>query len=125
MDITLWIFQGVLAFAFLMAGVMKLTSSKDKLREKVGGWVDSFSAGAIKTIGFVELLGAVGLVVPMLADIQPILTPIAATGLAATMVGAMGVHLKRKETKESGINALIMALAIFVAVGRFVLVPVI
>lgn len=125
MNITIWIIQGILAALFLMAGIMKITLAKDKLREKVGGWVDNVPGSGIKLIGLLEFAAAIGLVVPMLLDILPVLTPIAAIGLAMTMVGAMITHAVRKEYKEMLPNILFMGLAIFVAVGRLMLEPVI
>jgi uncharacterized membrane protein YphA (DoxX/SURF4 family) len=94
--IALWIINVLLALAFLGAGAMKATRPKADL-EKNMAWVADFSAGAVKLIGLVEIVGAVGLIVPMATDIVPILTPIAAIALALFMLGAVGVHLRRKE----------------------------
>ena len=125
MNIALWIVQGILAAMFLMAGLMKLTQPKDKIREKVGDWVDGFSASSIKLIGLLEFLGAIGLILPMALNIMPLLTPVAAIGLVLTMVGAMIVHLQRKENDKVPMNIILLALALFVVVGRLILVPVI
>ena len=125
MDITLWIIQGLLAFVFLMAGIMKLTTPKDKLRDKVGDWVDGVSDTTIQGIGLAEFLGAVGVILPMLVGVVEIMTPVAAIGLSLTMVAGMALHAKRKEYKEVGINVVIMLLALFVVFGRLSLVPVI
>lgn len=123
MNIVIWVAQGLLALMFLMAGFMKLTQPKATLLEKVGGWVEGFSDGQIKMIGLVELLGSIGLVLPMLLNIYPFLTPVAALGLAVTMVGAAIVHLKRKESVF--MNMALLALALFVAIARFLIIPVI
>jgi len=125
MNIGIWIAQGILAAMFLMAGFMKLSQPKEKLKEKVGGWVDGVSDGVIKSIGLVEVLGALGLILPMVLGILPFLTIAAAAGLALTMIGAAALHLKRKENKQVGTNALLLLVSLFVMVGRLYLVPII
>ena len=90
MNTALWIVQGLLAAAFLMAGIMKIAKSNPELAEKMG-WVDDFSEGVIKTIGGLEILGAVGLILPGLTGIAPVLVPLAAVGLGLTQVGAVVV----------------------------------
>ena len=121
MNITLWIIQSALAIAFFMAGAMKAFASKDVLREKIGDWVDQYSSAALKSIGTLELLGALGLILPGVFDLYPILTPLAALGLSFTMVGAIRVHLKRKENDKMIFNVILMVLALSVAVGRFMI----
>ncbi len=123
MDIALWVVQGLLGVAFLMAGASKIMQPREKLLAQMK-WVEDFNTNQIKGIGVVELLGALGLVLPMLLNILPILTPLAASGLALTMVGAMLTHLRRKENQMIAVNVVLMLLAVFVAYGRFVLVPI-
>lgn len=125
MNIAIWIAQVILAAMFLMAGFMKLSQPKEKLKEKVGGWVDDVSDGAIKSIGMVEVLGALGLILPMLIGIVPVLTVVAAVGLSVTMIGAAALHLKRKEHKQVGTNVVLLIVALFVVIGRLYLVPII
>jgi len=95
MDTALWIAQIVLALIFATAGLLKLRQPRDKLVASMG-WVDDFSGGFVKFVGGVELLGALGLILPAVTDISPILVPIAATGLALAQVAAAIVHLRRK-----------------------------
>lgn len=123
MNIVLWIIQGLLALIFFMAGAMKLFKSKNELREKLGDWVDQYTGMSIKLIGLSELLGAIGIIIPMAVGILPILTPLAAIGLAMTMVGAMKVHYQRKEKSKIVINVVLMLFAIFTAIGRLYIVP--
>ena len=119
MNITLWIAAGVLAVAFLAAGGVKVSTPRAKLQERMA-WVEDFTDGQVKAIGAVELLGAIGVVVPGILKIVPILVPLAATGLAITMVLAFVMHARRGEAKESlGANLVLLALALFVAWGRF------
>lgn len=79
----LWIVQGVLAALFLFTGVMKLVLPAQALQGPI-----PLSPGFLKFIGVCEVLGAIGLVVPWLTRIQPVLTPIAASGLVVIMIGA-------------------------------------
>ncbi len=81
--------------------------------------VNDFSAGFVKALGALEILGAVGLILPALLDIAPILVPLAAVGLALIMVGAAIVTFRRQEFKHMLLNLTYLALAAFVAWGRF------
>lgn len=119
MNVVLWIIAGLLAAAFAVAGAMKLTQPKEKLAASGLAWVEDFSPGAVKAIGALELLAAVGLVVPALVGVAPVLVPLAATGLAAMMVGAAITHARRKESQMIGINVALLVLALVVAVARF------
>lgn len=118
MNVALWIVAGILAAVFLAAGLMKATQPKEKLLANQP-WVEDFAPGTIRLIGVLEILGAVGLILPAALDIAPILTPIAATGLAITMVGAAIVHIRRKEWQNVVVNVVLFALLAFVAIERF------
>lgn len=118
MNITLWIVASVLALMFFLAGLMKATQPKEKLAANMG-WVEDFSAGAVRFIGVVEMLGALGLILPAAFGVATILTPLAATGLAITMLLAAVVHARRKEWQMIAVNVVLLALAAFVAVMRF------
>ncbi|MEP0005287.1 MAG: DoxX family protein [Balneola sp.] len=124
MNTALWIVQGLLAAMFLMAGLMKLANSKEELKSKMGDWVDVVSTPGFKLIGLLEFLGAVGIVLPMAIDVLPILTPVAAIGLVMTMLGAMGLHIQRKEYDAIKKNIPLLLLALFVAVGRLIIIPI-
>ena len=124
MNIVLWILQGLLAFVFLMAGFMKASQPKDALKEKGGGrmdWVDDISASNIRLIGILEVLAAIGLILPQVTGILPWLTPLAAVGLVLTMAGATLLHIRRSEAIVPTIVLLLVAA--LVAYGRFVLIP--
>lgn len=119
MSVVAWILQIVLAVAFLAAGAMKLARPRPALVGAGMGWVDDFSDGAVKGIGALEVIGAIGLVLPALTGIAPILTPIAALGLAAVMAGAVVVHVRRK---EAYVPALVLGvLSLVLAVIGFTL----
>lgn len=124
MNIALWIVAGLLAAVFLTAGAVKLILPKAKLvSTPAQGWAEDFSATAVKAIGVLEVLAAVGLILPAVLDIAPFLVPLAAIGLAVVMIGAIFTHLRRGETKSITGNVVYLALAIFVAWGRFGLQP--
>ncbi|HTU00301.1 MAG TPA: DoxX family protein [Candidatus Sulfotelmatobacter sp.] len=119
MNTALWIIAGLLAAVFLFAGASKLFIPREKLaRAPGGGWVLDFSAGFVKGLGAVEILGAVGLILPALLDIAPVLVPLAATGLATIMVGAAIVESRRREFKHVLLNLTYLALLVIVAWGR-------
>ena len=118
MDTALWVAQIVLALAFGAAGVIKLSQPKEKLAANMG-WVEDFSAGFVKFVGGVELLGALGLILPGVLNIAPILTPLAAAGLAGDQVAAAFVHLRRKEPQLIIGNLILFAVAAFIAWNRF------
>ena len=118
MNIVLWILQGVLAVLFLFAGLTKVSQPKAKLASAMA-WVEDFPAGTVKLVGALEVLGAIGLILPWATGIAPVLTPIAALGLVAIMVGAVVTHLRRKEYQPIVINIGLAVAALVVAIGRF------
>ncbi len=119
MNITLWIIAGLLAAAFAAAGAMKVAQPKAKLAESGMAWTEDFSDGQVKGIGAVEVLGAIGLILPAALDIAPILAALAAAGLAITMLLAAVVHARRGEKSSIPVTLVLAALAVFVAVMRF------
>lgn len=119
MNIFLWILASLLALAFLASGVMKLAQSKEKLAASGMGWVEDFPAWTVRGIGVVELLAAVGLILPALVGIAPVFVPLAATGLVLLMAGAAITHLRRKEFPMAAIPAVLLVLAAVVVWGRF------
>jgi uncharacterized membrane protein len=118
-NVVLWIVAGVLAAAFLASGLMKLAQPKKKIVDSGMGWAEDFSDGAVKGIGALEVLGALGLILPAVFDVATVLVPIAATGLALIMLGAAVTHARRKESQMVVVNVVLLLLAAFVAWGRF------
>lgn len=123
MNIALWILQILLALAFGMAGIMKVTQPINKLEGRMG-WVKDVRPGGVRLIGSLEILGAIGLILPAVTGIWPWLTPVAAACLALTMIGAMIVHGRRGEYSQIGVNVVLLVLTLIVAYGRFVIVPI-
>jgi hypothetical protein len=118
MNVLLWIGQGLLAAAYLAGGGIKMIQPREKLA-KTMGWVEDYSPGAVKAIGAVEVLGAIGVVLPWATGIATVLTPLAAAGLAIVQILAAVVHVRRKENKSLPVNAILFLLAALVAIGRF------
>src|SRR5258708_38049206 len=119
MNTAIWITQILLALAFLMTGVMKLTQPVEKLGERMA-WVNDFPPRTVRAIGTLEVLGALGVVLPAWTGILPWLTPLAAAGLVLTMIGASLTHARRKEFSSISANLILGLLAIFVIYGRVI-----
>ena len=122
MNIVLWIVQILLALVFLMAGAMKVTRPREVLAENMA-WVEDFSQSQLRLIGALEILGALGLILPAVTGVLPGLAALAAVGLALTMVGAIIVHLRRKEYPNVIGNVVLLALVFFLAYGRIFVEP--
>jgi DoxX-like family len=120
MNIALWIVAGLLAVAFLIAGIGKLITPKETIAAKGAAyrWVEDFSPGALKAIATLELMGAVGLILPAALDIAPVLVPLAALGLVLLMVGAVITRIRRHEGRLVVGNIVLLILAGFVVWGR-------
>lgn len=119
MNVFIWILQGVLALVYLTAGSLKLLRPRAKLKESGLEWVEDFSDGTVKIIGVLEILAAIGLILPGVTGIAPILVPLAAVGLILLMVGAAITHARRKETPMIVSNVVLLILAGIVAWARF------
>lgn len=123
MNIILWILQVLLGLAFVAAGFSHGFRS-EQMKEQAGGqWVSAVPRGLLSFIAICEFLGGFGVILPAVTGILPWLTPLAAAGLAVVMLLAAGFHLIRREYPNIAFNLVLFALAAFVAVGRFVLVP--
>lgn len=119
MDIAVWIVTALVALMLGGAGASKLARSKEKILENPNmGWANDFSQPAIKLIGLAEVAGALGLVLAWALSILPVLTPIAGYALAALMIGAAGVHIRRREFAGLPFVLLLVAAPLFVAIAR-------
>lgn len=125
MNIALWIVAGLMAAIYLLSGFGKLLVPRERMAAMgdASRWVLDFRPATLKTIGGLEILGAIGLILPALLDIAPILVPLAASGLTLIMVGAVTLRIRRGETKAALVDATYLALTAFVAIGRFAWVP--
>jgi hypothetical protein len=119
MNVALWIVAGLLAVGSVAGGVKKLIQPKETLATSGWGWVEDFTAGTVKAIGTLEILAAVGLILPAALGIVPVLAPLAAVGLVLLMAGAIITHRRRHEAPALVVNLAVLALAALVAWGRF------
>jgi uncharacterized membrane protein YphA (DoxX/SURF4 family) len=120
MNLTLWIVTGLLAAAYFVGGGGKVVVPKEKLAAASvsAQWVDDFRARSVKAIGALEVLGAVGLVLPAVFGVATFFVPLAATGLLLIMIGAVITRLRRQEYKLMGVDLTYVLLLIFVIWGR-------
>lgn len=117
----LWLAQSVLAVFLLWGAYMKLGMPLHEAA-KMAPWVMALP-GLAKFTGFVDLLGGLGILLPALLRIQPNLSVLAARGIIALQILAMGFHLMRGEAMVLPMNAVLLALAAFVLWGRTRAVP--
>jgi len=121
MNIALWIVQVLLGLAFLMAGYnhgFRIDQARTQM-----AWMTAVPDNLLRFIGISEILGGIGLILPAVTGILPVLTAWAAASLAVVMVLAAVFHLRRQEYQAIVINSVLFVLAAFVAFGRFVLEP--
>lgn len=114
MIIVFFVLAGLAALVFLAAGLMKLVRPISALKAAGMAWVDDVPAPSVRLIALAEVLGAIGLVVPMATGIAPILSPIAGLALAVVMVGAVVVHARLEEPVGLQIGLTVLALAVAV-----------
>ena len=118
LNIGLWVAQLLLAAAFGFFGFLKATQPLDQLAQMMT-WIPGFPPLFVRTLGALEMLGAIGVVLPLLTRIKPGLTTLAALCFIVLQVLAIGLHASRGETAHTiGLNAILILLAIFVVWGR-------
>jgi len=120
MNVALWIITGVLA-TVLLVSTSKIFVPREKIAAvgHAGEWVLDFSPGALRAIGTLELLAAAGLILPAVLDIAPVLVPVTATCVAVLFTGAVIMRLRRGERATIVPDLVYLAMASFVAWGRF------
>ncbi|MFV8233577.1 DoxX family protein [Mycolicibacterium fortuitum] len=123
MHTTLWIITIVAAAAYAAGGTTMLLMSRERYRSmgRTQHWVDEFGDGHLKAIGAIKLLGAIGLVLPAALNIAPVLTPVAACGLALFMAGAATTRFRRSEWLYMAGNVVYLGVFVFLAWGWFTL----
>ena len=119
METALWTTQLLLAAIFFATGLTKLTKPRAQLATGPMRWAADVTDVEFRTVGLLEVLGALGLVLPGALGVAPFLTPLAAVGLALTMIGAIVTHVRMGETDRLAVPIVVLALALFVAVERF------
>ena len=120
MNLALWIAAGLLAAVAMAGGISKTFVPKAKLAAAHGGeWTAGASGGFVKTLGVLELMAAVGLILPAIVDIAPVMVPVTAVCWILLMIGAMITHGRLGQYKLVMLNLVYLALAAFIAWGRF------
>ena len=122
MNILLWVLQVLAALLYGSSGVMKVF-----MFDKVSQDVPSFGAlprEAWMTLGILELVCTVGLIVPDALHWQPPLTILAAMVLAVESLVFIGVHVKYREIAPIIMSGVLGVLMAFIAYGRMVLKPI-
>ena len=120
MNLALWIVQALLAALFLFAGGMKLVMPIEEMLKQMPL---PLPVWFLRFTGVVELLGAIGLILPRLLRIRPGLTPLAAAGLVIVMIGAVAYTLAAGDVASALMPLAVGILAAFVAYGRWRLAP--
>ena len=116
LNIILWIVQVILAILFIGTGIFKLMTLIPKLAE-MWPWAGEYP-NLLRLTGIIDLLGGIGVVLPMLTRIKPRLTSLAALGCALLMISAIIFHFSRGEGGNTPFNFVVLGLAGFVAWGR-------
>jgi hypothetical protein len=120
MNLALWIGAVLLAVVALTGGVSKTFVAKERLAAiHGGGWTAGVGGSFVKSLGVLELLAAAGLILPAAVNIAPVLVPVTAVCWVLLMVGAMITHGRRAEYTLVMLNLVYLALAVFIAWGRF------
>ena len=122
MNIALWIIQGLLALLFLFAGSMKFIMSVEEMNRQSPV---TLPGALLHFIGVCEILGGLGLILPMLLRIKPGLTPLAALGLIIIMVGAIVIAFIGRVPANAILPSVVAILLAFVAYGRSRAAPII
>jgi len=122
MNIALWIVAGVFAIGYVAGGIIKLTWSHEKYAAKLH-WPQDFTQGKVKFMGVLEVLGGLGLVLPGIFGIATVLVPVAASAMALYMAGAVTERIRRSEYKDLIGDLIFLAGMLFIAWGRFAIVP--
>jgi len=116
-SVALWCIAAVLALAFTAAGGVKLFTPRPALAKRMP-WTVHATDLQVKLLGSLELAGAAGLILPGALGIAPVLVPLAAIGLALTMVGAVVLHLREGEAPGAVPAVVLLVLCLVVAWGR-------
>jgi putative oxidoreductase len=122
MNVALWIVAGLVGLAFLLAGFMKAFRPLESLKKNMS-WVTDVPGPFVRFIGVAEILGAIGLILPAVTGIATWLVVAAAVGLAFVQLSAAVFHGSRKEYSNIGGNVVLLLLAVFIVVGRWVWAP--
>ena len=121
MHATLWTITIIVALAYAAGGASLLLMSRRRYRSLATSqqWVDDFGDGHLTVIAMIKLIGAAGLVLPAATGTAPVLTPVAACGLALFMAGAATTRFRRSEWLPMAGDIAFLAVFVFLAWGWF------
>lgn len=120
MNLALWIATALLTAVALAGGITKTFVPRARLAAQHGGeWTRDASPGFIKSLGVLEILAAIGLILPAALDIAPVMVPVTAACWIALMIGAMITHGRLGQPKLVLVNTVYLAIAAFITWGRF------
>ncbi|RJS93679.1 DoxX family protein [Salinisphaera sp. Q1T1-3] len=112
-----WVAQGLIFLAFLWAGSEKLLSPIADLA-RMWPWTGDLPPPIVRTLGVIDLLGGIGVLLPDLTRIKPRLTTAAAVGCVLLQLCAMIFHISRGEAEDLPVNLVFLALLVFILWGR-------
>jgi hypothetical protein len=124
MPIAVWIVTALLVLVYLIAGGTKLVLTYERVRTRLP-WTEHAAPWQVRAVGAVEVIAAIGLVLPPVTHILPVLAAVAAAGLVLVQVVAIGVHIRIGDVRRPGdirhiaVNVVLLILALFVAIARF------
>ncbi len=120
MNVTLWIMAGVLAVGALVSGSTKVFVPLEKLSQRESAaWTRNASPALVRSLGVLEIMASVGLILPAVVDIAPVMVPITATCWVVLMIGATITHGRLGQWKLALVTLAYLAIAALIAVGRF------
>tara|TARA_R100000365_G_C2741050_1_gene69758 strand:- start:1659 stop:2069 length:411 start_codon:yes stop_codon:yes gene_type:complete len=123
-NIALWVGQVLLAGVYVMAGFMKVSQPIDALVASGLTYASDYPELLTRFVGTMEILGAIGIILPAATRILPGLTPLAAVGFSLIQVLAFALHTMRGEYGVLPVNIVLLALSLFVVWGRLRKVPI-
>ena len=109
MNVAYWIAAGLLTLLYVYSGGVKVIQTREQLQPMMA-WVENTPMPAVRTIGAIELLGAIGLILPPLTGIAPWLALAAAIGFVLLQIGATRVHLRRGD-RQIALNITLLVVA--------------
>jgi uncharacterized membrane protein YphA (DoxX/SURF4 family) len=118
MNTVLWAMQSLVALVFFSIGFLKTFGSKKRIQK-------IFSANTPVTVfttrlqGFLEIMGAIAIIFPLLLNIYPSLTAIASACLGLVMIGAAIFHFRKKEYKALAFVIILFILTVIIAINRY------
>ncbi len=116
LNVILWIAQSILSILLLSGAVMKFMPV-----EKISGmmpWTGEVPIVLLRLLGVIDLLGGVGLILPGLLRLKPVMVIWASVGTSILMLSAIIFHISRVETHVIGFNIICVLIAIFITWGR-------